>query len=415
MNSRMSDVESEAMLLGQLFLKPELWYEISVSESHFTDEKNRTTYLAFKRCIADGLNPDLISVRDKGADSAHISMLSSIVGSPANWRYYESKILNAYRFRTIDRLSSLLKDSESVESAVSDIYDGLTAILSTGHGDKIHNRADLVHAALEQIEERYKSKGTLPGTTTGYIKLDNCILGWQPRRLYYVGARPSQGKSALLLNMADHLAMNAKTVVGFISIESSKEELLLRTLSSRGSIPSQQLATGMVSRDTFDKLTVVANDVYQSKFFIYDVPNQELSKIQAIARQMVEFHGCRVLFVDYLQKIRVQSKEERRDRVAMASTAMKDMSRQLDVPVIAAAQLRRDADNRQPTLGDFSDSSEIEKDADVAILLHPSDDEEDMVWAIVAKNRDGAKARVKLRFNRNFVRFEEASDERVEV
>jgi replicative DNA helicase len=163
----------------------------------------------------------------------------------------------------------------------------------------------------------------------------------------------------------------------------------------------------MVTKDTFDKLTSVAGDVYSSKFFIYDVPNQELSKVQAIARQMVEFHGCDILFIDYLQKIRVQSKEERRDRVAQASTALKDLSRQLDIPVVAAAQLRRDVDGRQPHLGDFSDSSEIEKDADVAILLHRDDEEEDMVWAIVAKNRDGQKGRVKLRFNRAFVRFDE--------
>jgi len=399
--------EAERSILGQILLKPSLWFELNLEPRHFIEPEARRTFSAIKKCVADGVEPDLMTVYDYGADAAYASALTNAVGSAANWKYYYDKVITEYRRRRIQTLSHELVDADTVENAVAAAHAGLVDILSEGTGDKIHNRADILHDAIDAIEARYKLGGAIPGIRTGFDTLDNYVLGWQRQRLYLIGARPSQGKSALLLNIADSISIDSKTTVGFISIESSREELMIRTLSSRGSIPSHNLATGMMGKSDFDKLINVADDVFKSKFYIYDVPNQELSKIQAIARQMVEFHGCDILFLDYLQKIRVQSKDERRNRVAQASTALKDLSRQLNIPVIAAAQLRRDVDGREPHLGDFSDSSEIEKDADVAILLHHDQDEEDAVWAIIAKNRDGSTGRIKLRFSKPYVRFEE--------
>jgi replicative DNA helicase len=200
------------------------------------------------------------------------------------------------------------------------------------------------------------------------------------------------------------MAIIQHTTVGYITLESAKEELLDRTFSNYGNIDSNTLATGRFFAHDFKTLSDVGEKVYGSKMYIYEVANARLEQVVSAARQMVRRYGCEVLFIDYLQLIR--SAGDRREQVERSSMAMKELARQLEVPVIVAAQLRRDADGRRPGLGDFQHSSQMEQDADAAMLIY-EDAEQDCVWLHVAKNRDGEKGSVKLRFKGSYVRFEE--------
>jgi len=396
--------EHESTLLAQLLQKPELYHEVSVEAEHFADVEAKRIYTAIGSVIASGTEPDMVSVKD--ADSSIPAATLSALQAPttANWKYYESKIRKAYAARKLHELGTWLSDNSESEDAAEQVEAVLAEITAESSGDKIHARRDLVHDYVSELERRYKAGGELPGYKSGFADLDGVILGFQPRRYYLIGGRPSRGKSGLCLNFADYMSVVQETTIGYITLESAKEELMDRTFASLGSIDSNALATGKFFPRDFDNIQQVGERVYNSRMYIYEVANARLEQVLSAARQMVRRYGCKVIFIDYVQLIR--SGGDRTEQAQRASMAMKELARQLNVPVVAAAQLRRDVDNRRPGLGDFQHSSQMEQDADTAMLLH-DDADEGCTWLYIDKNRDGEKGAVKLRFRGQYVRFEQ--------
>lgn len=404
----------EETLLGQLLTDSSFFHELAIGEECFLRSQTKSVYKAIRQCIDMGVKPDLISVRDRdqNIDPAYIAQLTDLIPSASNWRYFENKIKDAWQRYTLDKFSVELKekaqrgDIDQLKSRLQEVY----IRLSMDYGkEKIERIDETLGDYAELVKKRMDSKGLLEGIPTGFEKLDSFIQGFKDRRLYYIGARPSQGKTALMLNMAVHVAIKQNIPAGIISIESATQELQNRVVSSIGKIDNKKLDTGFMTRGHMyafqDALTVVKN----KPLYIYDKANLDISQVRSIARVMRSAYGIKVLFIDYLQLIRNENK--RLDKVSIvgeSSKAMKEMARELNMPIVCLAQLGRDADSKRPGLGDFQWASQIEQDADVAMLIYQKKSDEDLsIKLLVEKNRDGQKGDIDLYYKGEHFQFGE--------
>lgn len=404
----------ERALVGRLLQDSDALYQTRIKPEHLADHVCRAVLTAINADVTAGIEPSLLTVtqhpalKDRAADVAQLTSESAL----SNIEFYEKEIISAWRSRRLKQLGQqIVESSDAPDLVLASIEREIQEITAEGDSDRVYSTQELVKPAIAKIEERYHAQGALPGLGTGFDTLDAMTGGLQGQRLYYVGARPSQGKSAILLNMATTIAVNQDTPAGYISAESSKEELVMRDFANLGSVDSQRISNGMLKQTDFVDITSAAERLYKAPLYIYDVPNVDITRLVSIAKMMKRRYGIKVLFVDYVQIITSSLKNQpKRDQVSEVSLALKALSRQLDIPVVVAAQLSRDSQDRRPTNADFADSSQIEKDADTAILLQQERDEADnlvRVWARVEKNRDGRTGAVKLQFKGEYVRFTE--------
>lgn len=400
----------EQTLIGQILLDNSIIQDLRVTKEHFQDKNCRKWFEQVTQYILSGISADIqILGNDYPEDVYEISKLTDIPTSK-NWRYFETKIIDSYTRRKLRQLTHKITDwcakkkiGEVIELARRD----LTLIDCDNDTWKTTNITDEMYGYVTQLENRYNNRGTLPGLETGITFLDDIIMGLQKSKLYYIGARPSQGKSALLLNMACHIGFYKKARVGFISLENSKKEILTRIHAQLVNINSQSLLSGYINEAEFKKIMTAGESIVGTHFYLNDKPNATIGEVVAIAQNMRRLNRVDILFVDYLQLIEHTDRSTPKiERIARSSVAMKDLARELKIPVVVAAQLRRDAENRRPGLNDFSDSSQIEKDADVAILLYEKDIEDEKEnWLLVEKNRDGRKGDTRIEFMKHFVKF----------
>lgn len=409
-------IEAEKVFAGQLLLDNSIAWSSSVDEEHLQSPNSVRLLRAVRELAGKEIGADPVSVKehDKGIDASYLSEISAAAPSPANWQFYEEKILEAYRRRHLDSMLVRAREalaSGSPEDVVRDLESGLVQ-LSQNTGDRglFEVGRRLIHY-LETVEERVKRQGEIPGLETGIWPLSEALMGLQPERLYYVGARPSVGKSALLLNMALHNA-KAGNPVGILSLESGRGEIMDRIHAMESGINSRALVYGMLKTADFRSLSDAQERIHAAApIIIYDEPNMSLGQLVSQARRMVRAHGVRLLFVDYLQIIAAPGKDKR-ERVENASLGLKQLSRELQVPVVAAAQLRRESDPWWPDLGDFQHSSQAEQDGDACVFIGQQREEtfggdvEEEHQLVVAKNRDGRSGfSIQVEFEKETLRF----------
>jgi replicative DNA helicase len=262
---------------------------------------------------------------------------------------------------------------------------------------------------VTELKARYDSHGALRGISSGLDSVDGYTHGFLPRRLYYIGARPSQGKSALMLNMATDCAIRKQIPCGIISIESSGQEIIERVFSSVGNIPGDMLASGFWGPSQFADIQTLAGKIVGKPLYLYDKPNLNIAQVKSVARVMATMFKVKIIFIDYLQLIdSTNRKLTKMEQVADASKQLKELARELELPIVCLAQLRREADDRRPGLSDFQWASQIEQDADVAMLLwHEAKDEKTESWILIEKNRDGKKGQIPVSFMGEYVTFKE--------
>ena len=410
----------EDTVLSQVLLDNGVWHSLPLKAEHFAGEQQRKLYHAIEKVISLGgtAQIDTVYSADKSLNPAYLSRVGSAAHTAANWEFYAGELDKEYKrdaIRAACRETIELCDDD-VSGALAKLDERISDMMRGRQVDKIYPVGDLVYGYLHELEERYSRKGQLPGLTSGLGDLDEYLLGFRPSRLYIFGGRPSAGKSALLLTSARRLS-DKRTSVGFISLESSKEEVLERLVSALGKVNSKSLASGALTPADFKSVNDGMSKIHDLPFFIYDSPNQTLQQVKSQIRRMVNVFGVRCVFVDYLQLIRVPGQDDRRGEVARASTELKDLARELAVPIVAAAQLNRDADEKRPHMGSFQWSSQIEQDADAAILIwrRPAETEKSIKMGeamyehvlLVEKNRDGNTGMVPVTFVAQYVSFEE--------
>ena len=310
---------------------------------------------------------------------------------------------------------------QSLDSAEKLIFD-IASRKATS--DLVHVK-DLVLNTYEKIEYRYEHKDELTGVPTGFYELDAILNGLQKSDLIILAARPAMGKTALALNIAQNVALRAKTPVAIFSLEMSKDQLMQRMLCSEAEIDSQRVKTGNMQSKDWEKLATAMNSFAQAPIYIDDTSGCTITDIRAKCRRLkMEEKNLGLVLIDYLQLMESAGREDRMQQISAISRGLKILAKELDVPVIALSQLSRAVESRtdkRPMLSDLRESGSIEQDADIVMFIYrdeyyrKADDGEDDMAAkaaskgesevIIAKHRNGSVGTVKLLFQGNITKF----------
>jgi replicative DNA helicase len=300
---------------------------------------------------------------------------------------------------------------EILDQAESAIFS-----ISQGH----HTRGfvqikDTLADSFDRIDELHRSGAGLRGIETGFHDLDHILSGMQKSNLIILAARPGTGKTAFMVNMAQHIALNEKKAIGIFSLEMSKEELVDRMLVAQADIDAWRLKTGnKLTDDDFKNLSDAMGQLAEAPIFIDDTPGISIVEMRSKARRLQLEHNVGVIFVDYLQLVDPGKKYDNRvQEVSVVSQSLKNLARELRIPVLSASQLNRSVENRgndrRPQLSDLRESGAIEQDADVVMFLYRPDTETTGIHIptklFIAKHRNGATGEIDLMFRGDRIRF----------
>lgn len=284
---------------------------------------------------------------------------------------------------------------------------------------------DLVHNAINTLEDLHQRQGKLTGIGTGFPDLDKMTSGLHGGDMVVIAARPSMGKTSLAMNIAEHVSIDEKQPVGVFSLEMSAESLVMRMVCSRARVNLRSVKDGFLAERDFPKLTSAAGKLANANLFIDDSAGLSILQLRAKARRMFQQYGIKLFVVDYLQLLHSTSTkaDNRQQEIAQISSGIKALAKELNVPVIVLAQLNRDLERdkaRKPRLSDLRESGAIEQDADLVGLLYKAereesegDDDQDNeaigINLLIAKQRNGPTGDVKLTFLKSYTRFESTS------
>jgi replicative DNA helicase len=282
--------------------------------------------------------------------------------------------------------------------------------------DSFSSLKDVVKDSFEMIEKLYERKEAVTGIPSGFRDLDEMTSGFQPGDLIIVGGRPSMGKTAFALNIAQYVGVETGSPVAIFSLEMSKRQLAVRLLAAEAMVDSKKLQKGFIKKEDWHKLTSAAGRLAEAPIFIDDTPNISVIEMRAKSRRLKAEHGLSLIIVDYLQLIRGRGNVERREQeISEISRSLKALAKELDLPVIALSQLNRAVEQRHdkmPTLADLRESGAIEQDADVILFLYRDEvyhknkpENKGKAVVRVAKQRNGPTGDVKLTFLDYCTRF----------
>jgi len=357
----------------------------------------------------------------------YISGLPDASPSPENAPAYIDIVSEKFRLRQMIRVCiESVGRMYAAEGYVDELLDSVEGeILRIAEGRVQTNTPDvqtLVHEAIHEIEQIHERGGLISGISTGFADIDKMIDGMHGGDMIVVAARPSIGKTSLLLNIADHVAVDTRLPVGICSMEMTGRQLVMRMLCSRSRVNSRNIRDGFLSNDDIPKLTLAGGHIGGAGLYIDDAAGMSILQIRARARRWVQQHEIKLLGVDYLQLANAGVRcDSRQDEVRIISVGIKNLAKELNIPIVVLCQLNRDIEkekNRKPRLSDLRESGSIEQDADVVVMLHrlkKGDEEEDHraecipVGALIAKNRNGPSGEVGLSFLKHYTRFESVS------
>ncbi len=421
-------LEAEMCVLGAMILdanavdsavqilKPEYFYRPS----------HRTLYEVLME-MASGKAPiDLVSLREtltrrKALDEVGgVEYLVSLVeGVPnaANIEYYSQVVRDKALLRNLITVATELcreaYDAKEDAPLVLDRAEHRIFELATAQiADTTSPIKDLLAATFEQLENMEGSMVT--GVATGFHHLDELTRGFQPGEMIIIAARPSMGKTAIALNIAEYMAVDDNKPVLLFSLEMAKQQLAMRFLCSRARFSQSKMRRGMMNPEDWQRLQFAAGELERAPVFIDDSAELTMLQIRGKARRLKMHHGIQAVFIDYLQLITPLGGESRQVQVSEISRQLKALARELSVPVVVLAQLNRAVEERighEPRMSDLRESGSIEQDADVICLLHrpeyyDREAEPGMAEFIIAKQRNGPTDKVKLTFLRDCTRFE---------
>ena len=425
------DEEAEKSVLGSTLIEPSALIEIAdrLTPEHFYFEKHRRIYEAILELYEKTEPIDLITLtaqlkKDKSlakiGGSAYLSELLEVVPTAGNIKHYSTIVEEAYIKRTLISVAAKttelsFRDDQEVkdllEQAESSIFN-----LSRQHIKRDFTALkDALVSSFERINEIHKRGGELRGVSTGFKDLDDKLAGLQDSNLIVLAARPGMGKSAFSLNIAKHAALVAKVPVAFFSLEMSKEELVDRLLVAQANIDAWRLKTGKLSDADLGSITKAMSELSTAKLFIDDTPGLNVMEMRTKARKLQLEHNIGLVIVDYLQLVNAGRRYENRVvEVSMISQSLKNLARELKVPVLALSQLSRAVESRgvkRPQLADLRESGAIEQDADVVMFLY-REDEENNDWdtqvltkLFIAKHRNGKVGTIDLAFRGDRISF----------
>jgi replicative DNA helicase len=427
-------MEAEQSVLGGLLLSTSAWDQVAdkITESDFYREDHRSIYRAIRDLHETSRPCDAVTVSewfeshgkaDQVDGGNYISQLANNTPSAANVGAYADIVREKSILRSLIDVgatitsSAFSSDGRESKTLLEEAERLVFAIADKGSrgGSGYVSVQDSLKEAMAKIEELNAFEGDITGIPTGYQEFDRLTAGLQPSDLIIVAGRPSMGKTAFAMNIAEHAAIKHGKSVAVFSMEMASLQLVMRMFSSVGQIDQNRIRTGSLEDMDWPKLTSAMNLLHKSKIFIDDTPALSPAELRARARRLKREHDIDLIVVDYLQLMSVpDNRENRATEIAEISRSLKTIAKELNVPVIALSQLNRALEqrpNKRPLMADLRESGAIEQDADLIVFIYRDDfynkesGDKGKAEIIIGKHRNGSTGTVFLAFQGPWMRF----------
>ncbi len=427
-----NSLEAEKSVIGSMIMDNEAIVtamEILIKED-FYHQQYGVLFDAMVELYSKGQPVDLVTLQNKLKEKdvpAEISSLEYVMDlytsnpTSANVKYYANIVKDNSMKRKLIRVTEDIANEcyvgkESLDSVMDKTEHDVFKLLSSRSGGDFVPIRTVVMNALEKIEKASKQSGTVTGIPTGFIDLDYRTAGLQPSDLILIAARPSMGKTAFVLNIAQYIALHEKKSAAIFSLEMSKEQLVNRLFSLEARVDAQALRTGNLSDADWEKLVEGAGIIGDSRLIIDDTPGISISELRSKCRKYKLEHGLDIVIIDYLQLMTGSGRgsESRQQEISDISRSLKALARELNVPVVALSQLSRAVEQRpdhRPMMSDLRESGAIEQDADVVMFIYRDDyynkdtELKGISEIIIAKQRNGPIGTVNLAWLPELTKF----------
>lgn len=424
-------IEAEQSVIGSMLMGREAVMaagEILMSDD-FYQQQYGVIFDAMVELFNEGKPVDVVTLQNRLKEKDVPPEISSMefvrdlinaVPTSANVKYYANIVKEKATLRRLIRVNEEIANEcyigkEKTEDILADTEKKLFKLLMQQNtGDYVPIR-QVVLNALDNVEKASKTTGSVTGVPTGFTDLDYQTAGFQPSDLILIAARPSMGKTAFVLNIAQHMAFKCNKAVAVFSLEMSKEQLVNRLFALESRVDSQKIRTGNLNDDEWSRLIEGAGVVGESNLIIDDTPGISISELRSKCRKYKIDHDIGIVIIDYLQLMTGNGKtDSRQQEISDISRSLKSLARELNVPVVALSQLSRAVEQRpdhRPMLSDLRESGAIEQDADVVMFIYRDDyyhkdtEEKNIAEIIVAKQRNGPIGTVKLVWLPNYTKF----------
>lgn len=432
--------DAEKSILGSVLLDKEGLIKIAefLKPEHFYNPNHEKIFQAILELFEQGLPIDVVTLSNKlkakkqlkqVGDTSYLTELVNSVPTVSHVESYAKIVKDLAMRRAIISASGDInelgfKEDRGVNEILDEIEAKIFSITQSTLMERFKHVRDMLKDVFEQAEKAAdKSKTDILGVPSGFGMLDKMTGGFQPSDLIIVAARPSVGKTSLALDIARHAAVKERKTVALFSLEMSWMQLMQRIVSMQAKVSFWDMRTGNLPEEAFERLANVMGVLADSSLFIDDTPGQNIMEIKAKSRRLAMEHGIDLIIVDYLQLIRGRQLDNRALEVGEISMELKNLARELNVPVIALSQLNRAVESRTekiPQLSDLRESGSIEQDADIVMFIHREDrydentERKGEADIIVAKHRNGPTGRVTLAFVEQLASFANLAKERAE-
>ena len=429
--------EAEQSVLGAILIDKDAIATVSsiIASSDFYSPTNGIIFDAMLTLYEESKPIDILTVRSalkkrktpKTIESSYLTDLVNVVPTAANIEHYATLIKETATKRALIQAGSQITEMGFMEDKEADdlLDKAESSIFAISQKNKLRAFIPLkeaLAASFDRIDELHRKGAGLRGIRTGFVDLDNMLSGLQTSNLIILAARPGQGKTAMIANIAQHAAVNDKCAVGIFSLEMSKEELVDRFLVGQADVDAWRIKTGRLSETDFTKLSSAMGELADAPIFIDDTPGITISEMRTKARRLLLEQNIALFIVDYLQLVDPGRRYDNRvQEVSIVSQSLKNLARELKVPVLAVSQLSRAVEHRgerRPQLADLRESGAIEQDADVVMFLYRPEAElapTMQTKLLIAKHRNGPMGEIDLLFRGDRIKFYNVEKKREEI
>ena len=438
------DKDLEEAVLGALMLEKDAYTVVCdiLKPESFYEPENQLIYEAIQQLGASQQPIDMLTVTEKlrqnnslekVGGAVFISDLTSRVASGAHVEYHARIVAQKYLARELISFASQIEskafdESNDVDDLLQEAEGKLFEISQRNVKKDVTQIDPVIGQAIEQIQAAANRTSGLSGLESGYHDLDKLTSGWQNSDLIIIAARPAMGKTAFVLSMAKNMAVNYNIPVAIFSLEMSNLQLVNRLICNTCEIESEKIKSGRLTQIEWDQLMSRVKHLYSAPLYIDDTPSLSVFELRTKARRLVREHNVKFLIIDYLQLMNASGMKygSREQEVSLISRSLKQLAKELNIPIVALSQLNRSVESRtdgkRPQLSDLRESGAIEQDADMVCFIHrpeyysrssqdaEGNDIRGLAEFIVAKHRSGSVDDVKMRFQGRYARFENWSD-----
>jgi len=425
------NIDAEKSVIGAVLIDNKILDQIVdfLSPEDFYKESHKIIFKAFISLYNQREPIDIITVSDyliknnqieKIGGSSYLTEILEEVPTSANAIHYakivkEKSLLRQIILTSTKIIENCYEEPENIDEFLDRVEKKFFEISENRFTTTFFDLTSIISDTVATIERLYATKSYVSGLPSGFIDLDRKLSGFHPSDLIIVAGRPSMGKTAFCLNIAHYIAIQRKIPVAFFSLEMSREQLGFRLLSQETGIPSNQLRNGFIAKEQWRIITEAAGTLSEGKLFIDDTPAMSILEIRSKARRLKAQENIQLVIVDYLQLVRgFEDRDSREREISEISRALKNLARELNIPVIALSQLNRAVEqrsNKRPQLADLRESGAIEQDADVILFIYRDEvynqntKDKGIAEIIIGKHRNGPTGTIHLKFNADTTTF----------